>query len=98
MRTEYFWPSVRRDLERVERSRTLHPQKKKEKFRILFRNKNPRPDKTKKKKFPEKKSKPQYPCANKHYKHYKHNYVHIYNSGIDLKANIQTGNRLKSNH
>ena len=72
------------------------PPQEKKKIRILFRNKKPRPDK--KKKIPEKKFKPQYPCANKHYKHYKHNYVHIYNSGIDLKANIQTGNRLKSNH
>ena len=51
MRTEYFWPSVRRDLERTERSRTLHPRKKK-KFEYYFETKNQ--GQTKKKKSPKK--------------------------------------------
>ena len=58
MRTEYFWPSVRRDLERTERSRTLHPRKKKN-SNIISKQKT----KAIQKKNPRKTIKPQYPCA-----------------------------------
>ena len=50
-------------------------------------NLNPRPVK-KKKKSPKNNYTTIPLCKIKYNKHYTHNYVHIYNSGIDFKANI----------
>ena len=52
--------------------------------------------KARKKKSPKKKIKPQYPCATTSTINTINITVHIYNSGIELKTNVQTGNRSKS--